>query len=67
MSRIKKSLKLFPLSFVLNTDLTVEMAPKTKHVASSSSVVAPEAQMGGPSPQEAPISGNKTIRTGFRH
>jgi len=39
----------------------VEMAPKTKHATSSSSVAAPEAQMGGPSTQEAPISGNKTI------
>ena len=38
----------------------VAMAPKTKHVASSSSVAAPEDQMGGPPTQEAPISGNKT-------
>ena len=59
MSRIKKSLKIFPLSFVFNTDFTVEMPPKTKHAASSSSAVAPEAQMGGPPTQEAPISGNK--------
>ena len=57
----KKSLKLFPLSFIFNSDFTVEMAPKAKHVASSSSAVAPEVQMGGPSTQEAPISGNKTI------
>ena len=36
------------------------MAPKTKPAVSSSSVVAPEVQMGGPPTQEAPISGNKT-------
>ena len=36
------------------------MASKTKLVASSSSVVALEVQMGCSSTQEAPISGNKT-------
>ena len=43
------------------------MAPKTKHVASSSSVVTPEVQMGGSSTQKAPISGNKTTRIDFRY
>ena len=59
--RIKKSLKLFSLSFLFNIDFTVEMAPKTKHVVSSSSAVAPEVQIGGPSTHEALILGNKTI------
>ena len=60
MSRIKKKLKaFFLLSFVFNTDSTVEMAPKTKHDVSFSSAVASEVQMGGHSTQEAPISGNK--------
>ena len=59
MSRVKKSLKLFPFSFIFNSDLTVEMAPKAKHVASSLSAIAPQAQMGGPPTQEALISGNK--------
>jgi len=36
------------------------MIPKTKPVAFSSSVVAPEVQMGGSSTQEAPILGNTT-------
>ena len=63
----KKSLKLFPLSFIFNTDFTVEMAPKAKHVISSLSAVAPKAQMGGSSTQEAPISSNKTIWTSFHH
>ena len=35
------------------------MAPKTKPVASSSSAVAPDVQMGSSSTQEAPILGNK--------
>ena len=35
------------------------MAPKTKPVAASSSVVAPEVQMGGSFTQEAPISGKE--------
>jgi len=43
------------------------MAPKTKLVASSSSDVALEVQMGDFSAQEAPISGSKTIRICFRH
>jgi len=45
----------------------IEMAPKTKPVASSSSVVAPKAQIGCSSMQEAPISGKKTIWIGFHH
>ena len=43
------------------------MTLKTKYVASSSSAVAPEIQMGDSSTQEAPISGNNTIRIGFHH
>ena len=57
--RVKKSLELSPFSFICDTDFTVAMAPKIKHVASSSSAAAFEAQMGGPPKQEAPISGNK--------
>jgi len=40
-------------------DLTVQMAPKVKAIASSSSAAIVETQMGGASPQEAPISGKK--------
>ena len=35
------------------------MAPKTKPVASSSSAITPEVQMGGSSMREAPISGKE--------
>jgi len=43
------------------------MALKTKPVASSSSAIALEAQMGGSSTQEAPILGKKTIWIGFHY
>ena len=59
--RVKKSLKVFSVFTIFNSDLTVKMAPKTKPVSSSSSAVAFEIQMGGSSMQEAPISGSKTI------
>ena len=54
-------LEAFSIFTVFDTGFTVEMAPKAKHVASSSSTVAPEVQMSGSSMQEAPILGNKTI------
>jgi len=40
----------------------IEMAIKSKPMASSSSAVTPEAQMGGSSTQEARILGNKIIQ-----
>jgi len=55
------------LSLFFYTEFTIEMALKTKPIASSSSVVAPEAQMGGSSMQEAPILGNKITEIGFHH
>jgi len=58
--RVKKSLELSPFFFICDTNFTVAMAPKIKHAALSSSAAASEAQIGGPSTQEAPISGNKT-------
>ena len=57
--KVKKSLKLFSIFIVFNTDFTVEMAPKTKTASSSSSAIALKIQMGGSSMQEASISGNK--------
>ena len=57
--RVKKSLELSPFFFICDTNFTIAMAPKTKHVASSSSAATSKAQMGGPAMQEAPISGNK--------
>ena len=59
--RVKKSSKLFSVFTIFNTDSTVVMAPKAKHVASSSKDVALETQMGGSSMQEAPIYGSTTI------
>jgi len=43
------------------------MAPKTKSIASSLSVVTSEIQMGDSAIQEAPISGNKTTQISFRY
>ena len=61
MSRIfrilRKSSELLLLFFVFYTKFTVKIAPKTKPMVSSSSVVALDAQMGGSFMQEAPISG----------
>ena len=57
--RFKKSLELSSLFFICDTNFTVAMAPKTKHATSSSSAASPEAQIGGPPMQEAPISGNE--------
>ena len=54
-------MSFFLLSLIFYTELTVEMAPKIKPVASSSSVVTPEVQMGGSSTQEAPILGKKSF------
>ena len=60
-SELKKSSELLLLSLIFYTEFTVEMAPKTKPVVSSSSAVAPEAQMGGSSMQKAPISGENHL------
>jgi len=54
----------FELSFsIFFKDLTGEMAPKQKQMASSSGAAPFAAQMGGTPPAEAPISG----KNGFRH